>query len=357
MAVGVQCRDVSKRFGAARVLNGVDWTARAGVVSGLVGVSAAGKTSLLRIIAGLDRADSGTVEFPRDEVSQTEAAKAQSPRIGMTFQNLSLWPHLTARQHVASVLRVAARDGAVEALLAEVGLPASTFDRRPAELSGGEGQRLALARALAVKPELLLLDEPLAQLDTPWRDELLSVIQTAALRHATTTIYVSHAWREVAAICDDVAVLVDGRVAQAGSTDEVFKSPANETVARLTGPVVGLPRAAINAGQVSLVGNLPVSSGESIFVRPQQVRLVEPTEANRWRVAEARPLDVGWQVTLEQVDASVANLSGVPASKAASDSGFRIGIRSPQHAPVGNLVGLAIVDWERVLQFGERSIL
>ncbi|MCA9202038.1 MAG: ATP-binding cassette domain-containing protein, partial [Planctomycetales bacterium] len=168
MAVGVQCRDVGKRFGAACVLNGVSWTARAGAVSGLVGVSAAGKTSLLRIIAGLDRADSGTVEFPRDDASQTEAAKAQSPRIGMTFQNLSLWPHLTARQHVASVLRVAARDGAVEALLAEVGLPASTFDRRPAELSGGEGQRLALARALAVKPELLLLDEPLAQLDTPW---------------------------------------------------------------------------------------------------------------------------------------------------------------------------------------------
>lgn len=353
MAVGVHCRDVNRRFGTVRVLNGVDWTARAGAVSGLVGVSAAGKTSLLRIIAGLDRVDSGTVEFPGDEASPTRAAGRESPRIGMTFQNLSLWPHLTARQHVASVMRVTARDRAAEVLLAEVGLPASTFDRRPAELSGGEGQRLALARALAVKPELLLLDEPLAQLDTPWRDELLSVIQAAARRLATTTIYVSHAWREVAAICDDVAVLVDGRVVQAGSTDMVFRNPANETVARLTGPVVVLPSAVIETGMVSVVGEWPARTSDEWFMRPQQVRLVEPTEANRWRVAEARPLDAGWQVTLEHAATLAANSGGAPTSNVVSDGRFRLCFRSPIHAPAGRLVGLAIIDWQRLLAEGE----
>lgn len=212
----IDCRGVVKQFGPHLVLNGVDWKLEAGATAGLIGDSGAGKTTLLRIIAGLERATRGEAKLVLAAASHTNCNR---PRCGMVFQSLALWPHLTARQHIECVLfklaRRARRMRAAE-LLVEVRLPESAWDRHPAQLSGGEGQRLALARALAVDPHVLLLDEPLAQLDSRLRLELLGLLRDLIAARGLTTICVTHHWPEVAPICNQVMVLENGRVCHDG---------------------------------------------------------------------------------------------------------------------------------------------
>ena len=207
MAVEVECRQLVKRFGEFEVLHELTWRVAAGSVAGLLGPSGAGKTTLLRILAGLDPPTSGSVLL-----------KNGTPRVGqvgMVFQNLALWPHLNARQHVEYVLHTlpsSKRRAEAERLLQETRLPSTAWDRRPADLSGGEGQRLALARALAPQPELLLLDEPLAHVDSALRQELLELLKLISTQHEMTMIFVTHSLPEAQQICDTISILESGRM-------------------------------------------------------------------------------------------------------------------------------------------------
>lgn len=298
---GVELAGIGKRFGGAAVLEQINWAIPPGTRAGLLGRSGSGKTTLLRILAGLEQPDGGSLRFPCDGRSLPR------PPVGLVFQNLALWPHLTARQHVACVANAASPGGQVdhEALLDEVRLPREAWDRRPSELSGGEGQRVALARALASHPQLLLLDEPLAQLDAMLRMELLDKIGEIARRRSLTAVYVTHAWDEAAALCQRIAVLEQGRLLQEGTPDDLFWNPHSETVARLTGPLLKLPKSWLAEGKIAIDPSsanwtgLLAAPADSLLLRPQHVRILSAAGANAWRVIDCRPAHAGWMITIE----------------------------------------------------------
>jgi ABC-type sulfate/molybdate transport systems ATPase subunit len=299
MSEHVACSNVSQRFGDRAVLDNVTWRLNRGDVVGLVGDSGAGKTTLLRIIAGLDRCSSGSVTVARRKERRDSA-------IGMVFQNLGLWPHLTALGHLECVLLSGSstRRQRAATLLADVGLPAAVWSLRPAQLSGGEAQRVALARALATEPELLLLDEPLAQLDSSLRGELLELIGRVAREREMTVVYVTHAWNEVAQLCPHVAVLVAGRLVQTGPFDDVYHRPVSPVAARLTGPVVEIPQQLVAAGliQCAKAPNELATwrhSADCMLVRAQQLSIVAPSGNCTWRVVACRPDHNGWRLTIE----------------------------------------------------------
>lgn len=322
MAVRIECSDVVKRFGTATVLDHVDWTVEAGAVVGLLGGSGAGKTTLLRVIAGLEQCTSGRVELhPLDGVRED-----LPPAVGMVFQNLALWPHLTARQHLECVMRRtprAERRRRAEGLLAETRLPPAAWDRRPGKLSGGEAQRVALARALAHEPEVLLLDEPLAQVDSVLRAELLSLIDGCIQGRRMTTVYVTHAWREALDIGRRIAVLQGGRIALEGTPDETYWDLSDAELARLTGPVTELPRAWLAQGLIACRDQaIWKASGRgdesgTLVVRPQQLGLVEPEGRNRWTPVACEPEGTGWVVTLADGDRRLP----VPSSRLPRSAG------------------------------------
>jgi ABC-type sulfate/molybdate transport systems ATPase subunit len=195
-----------------------------------------------------------------------------------------------------------------EGLLAETRLPRRAWGRRPAELSGGEAQRAALARALACEPQVLLLDEPLAQVDTVLRAELLELIDACVQSRQATAVYVTHVWREALKIGRRIAVLQGGRIALEGTPDQTYWDLSDAQLARLTGPVAELPRAWLAQGLIACrdeaVWKPSDREGESgvLVVRPQQLGLVEPEGRNRWTPIAWEPEGTGWVVTLADGD-------------------------------------------------------
>jgi ABC-type Fe3+/spermidine/putrescine transport system ATPase subunit len=314
MANAIECREIVKRFGPATVLDRVNWSVGGGQTAGLVGASGAGKTTLLRIIAHLLPCTSGEIAFPGSK-------RGARPRIGMVFQNLALWPHLTARRHLECVLSAGPRRqrrSRAEAALDEVRLPRVCWERRPAQLSGGEAQRLALARALAPDPEILLLDEPLAHLDAELKDELLRLVGQLAEAKAVTVVYVTHIWGEAAAICTQIAVMDAGRIKQSGTPEQLFWGPADRKIASMCGPLVDVPLAWLDAGLISFAAAdrsslsiVPVEQGR-IGVRPQQIRLTSDSSASHWHVTACRAQAAGWLVRLENDDRVMELVSPLP---------------------------------------------
>ncbi|MBN2578166.1 MAG: ABC transporter ATP-binding protein [Pirellulales bacterium] len=304
MTASIQCLDVVKRFGASVVVDHVSWTIPAGSVVGLVGPSGSGKTTLLRIVAGLETCSAGSVRIGTEE----DGRGKRRPAVGMVFQNLALWPHLTAWQHLECVL--SARSGGrrraqIEALLTETRLPSAAWRLRPAELSGGEAQRLALARALAVEPELLLLDEPLAQMDTALRADLLELISRVIRGRGVTALYVTHHCQEAMELCDRMGVLQSGRLTAEGTPEQIFWNPPDRATARLTGPLVELPRQLFEEGRIACADASPavrrgvVEEEDLVFVRPQQLRWIAPRDRNCWEVVACRPAGAGWRFVLK----------------------------------------------------------
>ncbi len=232
----LQLRDVAKNLGGNPVLAGVSLDVFEGDLLGLLGPSGSGKTTLLNIIGGFTDLDAGSVRIAGQDLT---ALPPHRRDIGITFQKYALFPHLTVFDNIGFGLRqrkVAApelrqRVGEMLAVLGLTGLAG----RYPRSLSGGEQQRVALARALAVRPRLMLLDEPLANLDAALRQRVRFEIREILRSTGVTSIFVTHDQDEAFALCDRVAVLRGGRIQQIGTPAELIYQPANAFVARFIG--------------------------------------------------------------------------------------------------------------------------
>ncbi|OBF14679.1 TOBE-like domain-containing protein [Mycobacterium sp. ACS4331] len=253
MTNAITVTGANKHYGDFAALDNVDFVVPAGSLTALLGPSGSGKSTLLRAIAGLDEPDTGTITINGRDVTRVPPQKRG---IGFVFQHYAAFKHLTVRDNVAFGLKIRKRPKAeinekVDNLLEVVGL-AGFQSRYPNQLSGGQRQRMALARALAVDPEVLLLDEPFGALDAKVRDDLRSWLRRLHDEVHVTTVLVTHDQAEALDVADRIAVLNKGRVEQVGSPTEVYDSPANPFV-------------------MSFLGT--VSSLNGILVRPHDIRV------------------------------------------------------------------------------------
>ena len=283
--VRVEVRGVSLAYGATRVLHDVNVTVEPGEFFALLGPSGSGKSTLLRLIAGFNQAQSGQVLIGGEDLSRVPPWKRD---IGMVFQNYALWPHMTVAQNVAFGLeeRRLARDvvrAKVLAALDLVGLR-EFAERRPGQLSGGQQQRVALARTIAIEPKVLLLDEPLSNLDAKLRVYMRAELLALQRKLGITTIFVTHDQEEALSISDRVAVLDRGVIQQIGTPMELYDHPANRFIADFVGTINLLPGRVRRAAdgvhfESEVLGALKLASSASegqaaIAVRPHALMLV-----------------------------------------------------------------------------------
>ena len=272
---------LEKRFGDARVTRGVSLAAEKGEIIALLGPSGSGKTTVLRLVAGFEVPDAGRILVEDEDVT---ALAPERRRFGMVFQHYALFPHMTAGENVAFGLadgggrRSAAAAARVAEMLALAGL--SGFEnRRVTEISGGQQQRVALARALAPSPRVLLLDEPLSNLDPGLRERTRRELKRAIRKVGITTLFVTHEQEEAFELGDRVAVLDGGRLEQVGTPEELFERPATRFVATFIGrssvlPVVWNGAARFGEGAVwPAVAGAPLEHGAAadLVVRPESV--------------------------------------------------------------------------------------
>ncbi len=272
---------VSKRFGSFQALDDVSLEVPEGSLTALLGPSGSGKSTLLRIIAGLERPDDGTVVL--DGQDQT-TIPAQGRGIGFVFQHYAAFKHMTVRDNVAFGLTIRRRPKdeiatRVDELLDIVGL-AGYQQRYPSQLSGGQRQRMALARALAVKPRVLLLDEPFGALDANVRADLRTWLRRLHEEIPVTTLIVTHDQEEAMEITDRIAVMHDGQIAQVGPPRDLYERPADDFVMSFLGPVS------------TLGGRL---------VRPHDLRITPDPRDGALEAMVARVVHLGFEVRVELV--------------------------------------------------------
>ena len=242
----VQAMGIGKSFGGQRVLHEVDLDLQQGAFLALLGPSGCGKTTLLRLIAGLELPDAGELRFDDRLIASVDSFVPPEARdLGMVFQSYALWPNMTVRGNVDFALktrRLSApeRRARVDQMLAAVGL-GPLAERRPHELSGGQRQRVALARSLVLRPALLLLDEPLANLDAHLRHRMLAEFRRLHAATGTTFILVTHDQDEAMAVASHIAVMEGGRIQQVGTPEDLYRQPATAMVARFVGHGATLP--------------------------------------------------------------------------------------------------------------------
>jgi putative spermidine/putrescine transport system ATP-binding protein len=285
--VEVRLDELRRHYGSVRALDGLNLTIGVGELVALLGPSGCGKTTALRLVAGLEDADGGRVVIGGKDVTNLPANRRDA---GMVFQAYSLFPHMTARQNVAFGLRMR-KVGSSERLrragemLELVGL-SEQADRYAHQMSGGQQQRVALARALAIRPSVLLLDEPLSALDAKVRSQLRDEIRRVQLEVGITTLFVTHDQEEALAIADRVGVMRAGKLEQLAAPTTVYTKPATAFVAEfvgLTNRLAGIVR----GGAVEVRGvRLPLiasdgSDGPAVaLVRPEAVSLSSAAETS-----------------------------------------------------------------------------
>jgi iron(III) transport system ATP-binding protein len=297
---------VGKRFGETWVVRDVSLAVRPGEFFTLLGPSGCGKTTLLRLIAGLARLDSGRILLDEEPIDHVPPWKRN---VGLVFQSGALWPHLTVYENVAFGLRekkfpsaeIASR---VSAALGQVGLEG--FERRrPSQLSGGQQQRVALARTLVVQPRVLLLDEPLSNLDAQLRAQMRLELLKLQRELGITTIYVTHDQAEALALSHRVAVLQEGALVQEGTPEEIYWRPRNRFVAEFVGAANLLPAQVVEIRERGVV----VEAGAGI-------RVPVPADPARWHLG-ARALLCLRPETLRLEEAALGGGMGFFATVAA----------------------------------------
>jgi len=280
--MGITVVEVTKNFGDFVALDDVSVAIPEGSLTALLGPSGSGKSTLLRVIAGLEEPDGGQVLLGDDDVTH-QPARARG--IGMVFQHYAAFKHMTVWENVAFGLKVRKRpkpeiENRVHELLELVQLE-GLAKRYPAQLSGGQRQRMALARALAVDPEVLLLDEPFGALDARVRKELRAWLRRLHDEVHVTTIIVTHDQEEAMEVAGQIVVINQGRVEQVGTPRELYESPANEFVMSFVGPV-------------NKIGNT--------FVRPRDISLsLEPEGGDSTEAMVERVVHLGFEVRAELV--------------------------------------------------------
>jgi len=279
MISAVSLQDVSKRFGTVAALDGFDLSVERGAVLGLLGPSGSGKTTALRVIAGFDRPDLGTVEIEGTTVvSDRVFVPPEKRKVGMVFQDYALFPHLCVADNVGFGLGRSASPARVPDVLAMVGL-GGMGERMPHELSGGEQQRVALARALAPEPHLVLLDEPFSNLDTPNRDRVRREVRTILVEARATAIFVTHDQEEALAMSDSVAIMRRGAVVQTAAPHDLYRRPGDCWVARFLGEAEFINGTASNGRVETPIGAFADDSRSTgpveVMIRPEAVRLTK----------------------------------------------------------------------------------
>lgn len=255
----------TKKFGDLTVIDRLDLTVESGEMMALLGPSGCGKSTTLFTICGIHRMNGGTLHFGDRDVSDVPSQKRN---VGVVFQNYALYPHMSIRENIAFPLKVQKLDAAtiarkVDEIAELVHIP-ELLDRKPAQLSGGQQQRVALARALVRKPDVLLLDEPLANLDARLRLEMRSEIRRIQLETGITAVLVTHDQIEAMSMCDRIALMKDGKIVQLSEPDEMYDNPADSFVASFLGnPPISFLDVTVQNDQFVLTGN-KVAIGEAL---------------------------------------------------------------------------------------------
>jgi putative spermidine/putrescine transport system ATP-binding protein len=295
-SAAVQLTDLSKAFGRTTAIENLNLRVNRGDFFALLGPSGCGKTTTLRAIAGLCEVDSGIIEIMGRDVT---ALPVNKRNIGMVFQNYALFPHMTVAENISFGLRmrripkaeIATRIGRALDLVQLPGIG----NRMPGQLSGGQQQRVAFARAIVIEPELLLLDEPMSNLDAKLRKDMRIELRSLQRRLGITTIYVTHDQEEALTLSDQIAVMRNGRIVQCANPTEIYKSPVNRFVAEFIGRVnllcgtlvqddgrfflvfdddtrLELPRHAVGADVAGLTSRV------NCVLRPEDVQLHPPAD-------------------------------------------------------------------------------
>ena len=285
----IDLEDVCKSFDGTTVLDRVSCGLEQGEFFCILGPSGCGKTTLLRLVAGLEKIDSGSIAVAGNVLSGPDRhVQPEDRNCGIVFQSYALWPHMSVTGNVEYPLRVAKADktsrrDVTDDALRSVRL-AELAHRRPHTLSGGQQQRVALARCLTQKPELVLMDEPLANLDMHLREEMLSEFRAFRGKSRATILYITHDQAEAMSVADRVAVMMDGRLIQVADPEVLYAEPANAAVARFIGLSSVLPGRLENGGTASCLGGgvavradrgLKAGDAVQLCVRPEAVHVGE----------------------------------------------------------------------------------
>jgi putative spermidine/putrescine transport system ATP-binding protein len=284
----VSIEKLTKTFGSARAVDGISVRIANGEFISLLGPSGCGKTTTLKMIAGFEDVSGGAIRFDGQDVVNVPAEKRD---IGMVFQNYALFPHMTVEQNLAFGLemrKVAKPEmrSRIARVLEMVQLTGYA-ERYPRQLSGGQQQRVALGRALVIEPKILLLDEPLANLDAKLREEMRVFIRDLQRRVGITTVYVTHDQAEAMTMSDRVVVMFGGRIAQIGAPSDIYERPENLEVAQFVGQVnlvkgtitgaagPGKSRVASGFGEVAVDSRADHAPGTSVTLslRPEAIEL------------------------------------------------------------------------------------
>ena len=296
--MGMTARNVTKRFGSFVALDDVTVEIPSGSLTALLGPSGGGKSTLLRVMAGLEPPDTGTVELDGTDAT---SLPPQRRNVGFVFQHYAAFKHMTVFRNVAFGLEIRKRPKdeirrRVTELLELVHLEAFA-DRMPAQLSGGQRQRMALARALAVEPSLLLLDEPFGALDAQVRKELRNWLRRLHDQMHVTTVFVTHDQEEAMDVADRIVVMADGRVEQIGTPDELYDRPANAFVMSFLGPVTHL---------------------DGVLVRPHDLEVLDAPAPGTTAARVVRVARLGFEVRVDLAlggpDGTVVGVAPAPAA-------------------------------------------